>query len=96
MLINHTPYNICGVVEDVSNLASFSYADIWVPFTSTTVADFRWCEYMGGLSMIMLAKDPQICPRCAKNVIDYLMNSTRKPPLRVGSFFISSAPTLSL
>ncbi len=62
MLINHTPYNICGVVEDVSNLASFSYADIWVPFTSTTVADFSWCEYMGGLSMIMLAKDPSDMP----------------------------------
>ena len=62
MLINHTPYNICGVVENVSNLASFSYADIWVPFTSTTVADFRWCEYMGGLSMIMLAKDPSDMP----------------------------------
>lgn len=62
MLINHTPYNICGVVEDVSNLASFSYADIWVPFTSTTLADFRWSEYMGGLSMIMLAKDPSDMP----------------------------------
>lgn len=62
MLINHTPYNICGVVEDVSNLAMFAYADIWVPFTSTTLADFRWSEYMGGLSMIMLAKDPSDMP----------------------------------
>ena len=55
--INHTEYNVCGVVEDVSNLATYSYADIWVPFTSTNTADFSWCGYMGSLSMIMLAKD---------------------------------------
>ena len=42
MLINHTPYNICGVVEDVSNLASFSYADIWVPLPRP-----RWLIFAG-------------------------------------------------
>lgn len=61
--INHAPYTVCGVIEDVSNLVSYCYADLWVPFTSTNKANYSWCEYMGGLSMIMLAKDKSDFPK---------------------------------
>lgn len=57
--INHAQYRVCGVVKDVTNLAKFSYANIWVPFTSTNTLKFGWCDdYMGFLSVIILAKDP--------------------------------------
>ena len=61
--INYTPYTVSAVVEDVSNLVSYCYADIWVPFTSTGKDKFRWCGYMGNLSMIMLAKDKSDFPK---------------------------------
>lgn len=57
LLINHVPYNVCGVVEDVSELADKAYAKAWVPFTTTNVGDFSWCSYMGGLSVIILAEN---------------------------------------
>ncbi len=55
-LINHVPYRVCGVVENVSELADYAYADAWIPFTTTNVANYSWCEYMGALSVIILAK----------------------------------------
>lgn len=59
--INHTPYKVCGVVNDVSNLASRAFAKIWVPYS--THSPFSWCDdYMGNLSVIMLAKDPSDFP----------------------------------
>lgn len=60
--INHTPYRVSGVVKDVSNMATNAYSEIWVPFTTTNTADFSWCEYMGGLSAIILAKDAKDFP----------------------------------
>ena len=60
--INHAPYKVCGVVKDVSNLAQQAYAELWVPFTTTNSATFSWSEYMGGLSAIILAKDPADFP----------------------------------
>ena len=55
--INYTPYRVCGVVKDVTNLAPFAFADIWVPFSSTNSISFSWNDYMGPFSAIMLAKD---------------------------------------
>ena len=55
--INHVPYRVSGVVKDVSTLASYSYADLWVPFTSTNAVGISWCEYMGALSVIILPRD---------------------------------------
>lgn len=62
VLINHVPYRVCGVVEDVSELANEAYAQAWVPFTTTNVAAFSWCDYMGSLSVIILAKTPDDFP----------------------------------
>lgn len=60
--INHAPYKVCGVVKDVSNLAQQAYSEVWVPITTTNAASFSWSEYMGGLSAIILAKDPADFP----------------------------------
>ncbi len=60
--INLAPYRVCGVVKDVTNLAKFAYANIWVPFTTTASATTLWNEYMGNLSAIILAKDPSDFP----------------------------------
>lgn len=60
--INHAPYKVCGVVKDVSNLAQQAYSEVWIPLTTTNSATFSWCEYMGGLSAIILAKDPADFP----------------------------------
>ncbi len=60
--INHVPYKICGVVKNVSQLSDMAYADAWVPFTTTTAADFSWCDYMGMLGVVILAKDKSDFP----------------------------------
>lgn len=60
--INHSGYRVCGVVKDVTNLAKFAFANIWVPFTSTNSVKNMWCGYMGGLSAIILARDPADFP----------------------------------
>ena len=58
LLINHSPYSVVGVVEDVSNLASYSYGEVWIPFTSTDTAESNWANgMMGNLSVVILAKD---------------------------------------
>lgn len=60
--INHAPYRVSGVVKDVSNLAKLAYANVWIPFTTTNTAKYSWCSYMGGLSAVILAKDPSDFP----------------------------------
>lgn len=62
VLINHVPYRVCGVVKDVSELGDEAYAQAWVPFTTTNVAAASWCDYMGSLSVIILAKSPDDFP----------------------------------
>lgn len=62
LLIDHTPYRICGVVKDVTNLASFAFAEIWVPFSTTNSIKFAWNKCMGPLSAIILAKDKKDFP----------------------------------
>lgn len=55
--IDHVPYRVCGVVRNVSNLASFAHAELWVPLTSNGIDKFVWCEHMGSLSAIIVARD---------------------------------------
>lgn len=33
--LSYVPYRICGVVEDVSTLASSAYANVWAPYTTS-------------------------------------------------------------
>lgn len=61
--INHVDYIVKGVVKDVSPLASNAYAQVWIPFTSTTIVDFTWCNgIMGSIKAIILAKDKSDFP----------------------------------
>ena len=56
ILIDHTIYRISGVVDDVPGTSLLAYADVWVPFTATIAADLTWNNYMGVLSVLILAK----------------------------------------
>ncbi len=60
--INYTPYRVCGVVRDVSNLSSYAYADLWVPLTSNGSDKDEWLDHMGSFSAIILAKDKSDFP----------------------------------
>ena len=37
MRCNYTPYTICGVVRDVSSLATLAYSQIWLPYSTTNI-----------------------------------------------------------
>lgn len=56
-LLNHAPYQVVGVVKDVSILASVAYGQVWVPYTSTRLGDDTWSDgHMGGMSATLLAR----------------------------------------
>ena len=56
-LLNHAPYRVAGVVEDVSTLANTAYAQLWIPYTSTQVGATTWTDgHMGYMSCTILAK----------------------------------------
>ncbi len=57
-LLNHAPYTVAGVVQDVSTLARAAYAQVWIPYTSTNLAKNVWNdELMGMMRVVILAKD---------------------------------------
>lgn len=56
-LLNHAPYRVCGVVKDISTLASTAYSQVWIPFTSTDFEGDTWSDHMGMASCVMLARD---------------------------------------
>lgn len=57
-LLAHAPYRVCGVVKDVSTLASQAYAQVWIPYTSTDQVNNTWeNDLMGGMSCTILAHD---------------------------------------
>ena len=54
--LNKADYTISGVVKDVSKLATASYAQVWVPYTSTDIASLSWRDNtMGAMRVIILA-----------------------------------------
>ena len=56
-LLNHAPYRVAGVVEDVSTLASIAYGQLWIPYTSTNVGKSTWSGgHMGYMSCTILAR----------------------------------------
>lgn len=57
-LLSHAPYKVCGVVKDVSTLATTAYAQVWIPYTSTDFQNDTWnYDIMGMASCIILAHD---------------------------------------
>ncbi len=54
--LNHVDYRICGVVADVSTLATSAYAQVWVPYNSTDMANLSWQDNtMGQMRAVILA-----------------------------------------
>lgn len=59
VIIDLSPYTICGVVEDVSRAARTAYGDVWAPYTSNRIlVENVSCENMSGaFSTCILAKN---------------------------------------
>mgnify|MGYP002118964243 FL=1 len=54
--LNYAPYRVIGVVKDVSTLANTAYSQIWIPYTSTDIAEDTWVHgHMGAMSVVILA-----------------------------------------
>ena len=61
--LNKADYTITGVVKDVSKLATASYAQVWIPYTSTDLASFSWREnLMGPMRAVILARSSDDFP----------------------------------
>lgn len=60
IVMNSIPYKITGVVEETSKAGIYSYADIWVPYTSNSIyLNNKACEGLCGPFMsIILARTP--------------------------------------
>ena len=55
--LNHVDFQVCGVVADVSMLATDAYAQVWIPYTSTdTPKDTDAGGIMGNFSCALLAR----------------------------------------
>lgn len=55
-LLGHAPYRVCGVVKDVTTLATNAYGQVWVPFTSTDLILDTWDDnHMGMMSVTLMA-----------------------------------------
>jgi len=56
-LLNHAPYQVCGVVKDVSTLATNAYGQLWIPYTAGGMdKDTEADGHMGNMSCTILAK----------------------------------------
>lgn len=64
--VDHVPYKVCGVVKDVSNLVTYSYANFWVPLTSNGSDKETWNTHMGPFHAIVLAKSKSDFPAIRK------------------------------
>lgn len=61
LLLNEAAYTVAGVVKDVPSIARFSYAELWIPFTTrpVIVQGASWGEnLLGRLCVYILAKSP--------------------------------------
>ena len=75
-LLAHAPYRVCGVVRDVSTLATTAYAQVWIPYTSTDQESNTWTDdLMGLMSCTILAKSradfPAIRKECDRRMEAY-------------------------
>ena len=62
ILINYTDYTVCGVVKDVSTLATSAYSQVWMPITSQGLYRSETNEITGRYSVYILAKDKSDFP----------------------------------
>ena len=60
VIVNQTPYQVCGVVKEVSKAARFAYADVWMPYQSLPQVDSFFNMYeglVGPFGIVMMMKD---------------------------------------
>jgi ABC-type antimicrobial peptide transport system, permease component len=57
LMLFRVPYVVCGVVKNVSTVATKAYADAWIPYSTSWMASSKWNEHMGMMSVVILAKD---------------------------------------
>ena len=56
-LLNHAPYQVCGVVKDVSTLATNAYGQLWIPYTAGGLDKEVWSDnHIGMMSCTIQAK----------------------------------------
>ena len=62
-LLNHAPYQVCGIVKDVSTLANSAYAQLWIPYTAGGLDKDVWTgNHMGMMTCTLLAKSREDFP----------------------------------
>jgi putative ABC transport system permease protein len=62
-LLNHAPYQVCGIVKDVSILATSAYAQLWIPYTAGGLDKEVWNDnHMGMMTCTLLAKSREDFP----------------------------------
>ncbi|MCC8117317.1 MAG: ABC transporter permease [Bacteroidales bacterium] len=59
---NFVPYEVCGVVKDVSTLATHAYAEVWPTFSSTFDRLAKWSPIHGMVSVTILAQSKSDYP----------------------------------
>lgn len=74
-MINNTPYTVKGVVKDVSRLATYAYAQVWVSASSTELFRGETGNSIDGFySVVILAKSrddfDDICQECDRRLAD--------------------------
>lgn len=62
-LLSYAPYTVCGVVRDVSTLATTAYAQCWIPYTTDQTYHDNFNDYMGDFSATILAHRRSDFPR---------------------------------
>lgn len=56
--LNHIDFQVCGVVADVSTLATEAYAQVWIPYTAGNAEAESWgYNLMGPMRAVILAHD---------------------------------------
>lgn len=75
-LLAHAPYRVAGVVRDVSTLANTAYGQVWIPYSSTDLAQNSFTDdLMGRLSCAILARSradfPAIRQECDRRLAAY-------------------------
>ncbi len=64
ILLNGVPGTVCGVVKNVSTLASWSYAQVWVPYRALGLDRQTWADGMTGqLQVTILARTAEDFPK---------------------------------
>lgn len=62
ILLDYTDYTVCGVVKDVSTLATAAYAQIWLPITSEEIPSDNAEGTSGSCRVFILAKSKSDFP----------------------------------